>query len=220
MSVSQKFDKEPYMAMAGFSRVSGRTNLHGVDYPSGHFIVLRVYQGKVLRETTSDFYMSDHRAPIVEVAMSEVQFAQLISSFNIGDGVPCTFKARPVEGAEIIQIDMPSAAESTEEKFTADVRETAKDAVDATKQALVLLNEILAGKTVSKAQVREIQAAVETVDRELDRNLPFILKRADEAIGKRTLKSKAEVEAYAQHGGAALADEVRGHVLIEDQTTK
>lgn len=227
MSVSGKVESEPYMAIAGFSRVQGRTNLHGVDYPTGNFIVFRVYQGRVLRETTSDHHMADHRLPIVELAMSEVQFAQLITNMNIGDGVPVTFKYRPEPGTKMIEVKMPDRAQATEEKFTADVRETSKDTLEAIKQAQRILNDILDGKTVNKTQVREALAAVDTADRELDRNMPFILQRADEAIGNRTIKAKAELDAFvgqtlARVGakvlaeGGALEDQVRGHILIED----
>lgn len=227
MSVEGEDVTAPYMAIAGFSRVSGRSNLHGVDYPIGNYIVFRVYQGKVKRSSTSDFHMADHRLPVVEIAMSEVQFAQMISGFNIGDGVPCTFKYRPEPGTKMIQVEMPEPGATTEEKFTADVRETTADAVKATQDALNLLNEVLAGKTVGKNQVREIQQHVETIKRELDANLNFILRRADEAIANRVTKGKAEMQAYASHivtqmglraaGEHALANQVEGHLLIEDK---
>lgn len=221
---------EPYMAMVHFSRRNGHKHLHDVDYPRDGYIVLTITEGMVKRSTTSDFHMAANRFPVVEVAMSELQFAQLISTMNIGDGVPGTFQYRPEPGTQSVWVEMPEAQKTTEQKFSDDVKATAKTAVDAQTEVTKMLRQLLAGKTINKGAVQAVLEQAEIAQRELSSSLPFILERADEDIGDRAARAKVEVAAFAKNivqglgmdalgERAALAgDQIVGHIAIEDQT--
>lgn len=220
---------EPYMAMVQFSRRNGHKNLHDVDYPRDGYIVLSIYEGQVSRSTTSDFHMASNRMPVVEIAMSELQYAQLISTMNIGYGIPGTFQYRPVPGSKAVHVEMPDPSKTTEQKFSDDVRATAKAASDASKEVAAALRELLKGKTINKGAVQAVLEKAEIAERELSSSLPFILERADEDIGDRAQRAKVEVTAFAKNlvenlglramgEHAALAGEqIVGHVAIEDK---
>lgn len=219
------------MAMVQFSRRNGHKNLHDVDYPRDGYIVLTIYEGQLSRQHTSDFHGATNRMPVVELAMSELQYAQLISTMNIGFGIPATFQYRPEPGAKAIHVEMPDPAKTTEEKFSADIKASAKEAADAAREVTAALRELLKGKTINKGSVQAVLEKAEAVQRELTSSLPFIMQRADEDIGDRAARAKVEVAAYARNlveglglqalgERAALAGEqIVGHVAIEDQRT-
>lgn len=221
----------PWMAMAHFSRRNGRKNLNDVDYPRDGYIVLTITEGQVKRQHTSDFHMAANRFPVVEVAFSELQFAQLISTMNIGDGVPGTFQYRPEPGSKSVWVEMPEPEKTTEEKFSDDVRASAKSAADAASEVTTMLRALLAGKTINKGAVQAVLEKAEIAQRELTGNLPFIMERADEDIGDRAERAKVEVAAFAKNlveglglqalgERAALAGEqIVAHVAIADQRT-
>ena len=90
-------ETSPAYGMLSFSRVSGGDpNLFGSSVEHDHKISLVLKRGEVSRDLNSDWYMGNET--LFEVEMSYSQFAELISSMNVGDGVPVTI--RHVKGEE------------------------------------------------------------------------------------------------------------------------
>jgi hypothetical protein len=210
VSKERNREQAPHMAMVSLHRITGQKNLFGVDWPQGHFIRLEVHEGSVERDLSTDWY---HEGRIVlSLDMSEVQFARLITSLNVGGGVPATFAYRPDPEAKLLAVEAPVAAKSKTDTFKGEVARTAVKASAALKEAIVAADNAMAGKTVTKGQLLGVLELMRTAAREMEANLPFVVDMAKEAISDAADRGKAEVEAFAGHvslvvGGAALRGE-------------
>jgi hypothetical protein len=85
--------EHPAFAMIGASRVSGKSRpLFASEISHSNTIRLRIQTGFETRAAYGEGAVRGHHADqhIVEVEMSEAQWATMISTLNVGDGVPCT----------------------------------------------------------------------------------------------------------------------------------
>lgn len=81
----------PSFGMLSFSRAhGGHSNLFGSSIQHRDTIHMVLKEGTVSRDLNEDWYFGGPE--IVEVEMSQSQFAELITSMNMGSGVPCTIK--------------------------------------------------------------------------------------------------------------------------------
>ena len=112
----------PAWGVIQISRVNGQTYLFDSDFLHHNYIVLRICTARKISDDIHSNIMDDKQ--IVEVSMSETQFARMISSLNMGCGTPCTLE----------RVYMPlSLQEHDGERLPRiepeDVRETHKDKI-------------------------------------------------------------------------------------------
>jgi DNA-binding transcriptional ArsR family regulator len=170
-----------------------------------HYTTIRlsISKGKWIHGLNQDrfFGMSkDH----IEVEMSAAQFADAITSLNIGSGTPCT--VRYIAGKRIP--DPPNhltEAEYIRENFEGTLDRYKAHAREARKRI-----EGLVGKLGAKAK-DEIRIALDVMEQQLASNVPFVVKQFQEATTRITTSAKAEVEAFVTHavraaGLAAIAE--------------
>ena len=102
MSRKDHLNQEPEThesyGMVQFSRMScsPASPLFGSSVRHSNLICLRINKARKYRDFQQDRYMSD--GTVCEVWMSPTQFAEAITAFNVGDGVPATL--RMVQGDE------------------------------------------------------------------------------------------------------------------------
>lgn len=159
-------------AVVGLYRVSGERPLFRVDYPQGNYIELRIKRAKLEREGAHEFVFGQEE--IVSVAMSEVQFARLVASFNIGDGVPCTLNhyTDPRDGRfKAVKLDQTYAA--SPELFAKDIHgraDTAFKAVDAVRDELAEL--LRQPGSPRKRDLERLASSLDKAQREFVQNAP------------------------------------------------
>jgi hypothetical protein len=78
----------PCFAQIRASRVNGLTNLYDSDFQHNHFVSISIYRSELDRHLNRDWHHS--RDELIEVNLSEAQWATFVSSMNVGCGVPCT----------------------------------------------------------------------------------------------------------------------------------
>lgn len=77
--------------LAQFSRIGGKSGkLFGSSIEHQHFIELTISRASRSRQFQHDHYMPDQE--LISVFMSPTQFAELLTSLNVGTGVPVTIK--------------------------------------------------------------------------------------------------------------------------------
>ena len=74
----------------------GKRHLYGSSIEHSNFITLRISHSELHRHLKQDWYHAT--APIVEVTLSQAQFAEAITSLNMGDGVPVTINYTEKDG--------------------------------------------------------------------------------------------------------------------------
>jgi hypothetical protein len=129
---------------------------------------------------------------IVRVAMTEEQFARFITTPNRGSGAPCTITRR--EGLQIPQCPPDKQASQYRKEMETKARVTA----DSLKEALALLKKALAGKTVRKGDLKDIQEEVARAAREVGANMPYLMKLFDEYLDTVTSEASAHFENHVR----------------------
>lgn len=142
---------------------------------------LRIATGSRKRTLHRDHLMAERA--FVEVEMSEAQWASLVSSMNVGDGVPCTIRRRE---DDLLVAGMPF--ESRLQESMDEVRTAAHDAAAAVAEAFAAYK---AQKTVGN--LRTLQAAIEN----MPANVEFAAKSLSEHSENVVQKARADIEAMA-----------------------
>ena len=212
MSNERTYVKNKAFGLISAGRVSGNQNLFMVDYPQDHYIRLTVSNAILHREYSNDFTYEE--GAIVEIYLSEVQWARLLSSMN-SQGVPCTLRRYRGEDGEYIDPKMPDSHVGKTETFLKEVQETADDAAKALVDAIAAVNTALEGKTIKKGDMESIKELLRKAKQELDANLPFVVKQAEEAIETAIEAGKAEISAHAEFALVKVGERALGEKMHE-----
>ena len=156
----------------------------------GTFVRLRLTRATRRHDLGRDWYHGDSQT-MYEVDLSSAQFAELLTSMNVGSGVPCTI--RFAEGSRME--DPPDElleAEQVRTDFRGKTEAVAKRLDDMKKK----VDEILAKKSVTQADRKEVADMTMMIVQEVRSNLPFWLSQFNEATQKITTAAKAEVDAF------------------------
>lgn len=187
--------KHESFAQVRFSRVSGGgSRLFGSPIRKhGDSIVLTVKRSKEIHEGgLSRFYGGQE---LIRVEMSAAQFAALLTTMNVGDGVPCTLRRYNGEGVE-----PPPDEEDLEHERVA--KSLANDGEYAQRinghldGAILELRGTLDRKTVRKADVLSALRSVESARREVRSNLPYMLEEFREACERVKTTVMTEADAW------------------------
>lgn len=189
------FKHESY-GMVSLSRVqsSGRRRLFGSALDR-HYntIVLRVHRAERRHKLSMDWYHAE-QTPLVEVELSAAQFAEMLTTMNVGNGVPCTLRS----------VAAKTMTEPPEERTeTEEVREGFKEMAEALGKRMVSFRKEVAtaleSRGVTKATRDVVIKGVDSILQEVNSNMPFVLSQFQEATSKVVASAKAEVEAFAMH---------------------
>jgi hypothetical protein len=198
MSLDQNEDerhKHPSFGQIGFSRINSTgTNFYGSELKQDNYIQMKVYQSEIQRDLSCDRYFASNHTPIIQIRMSSNQFAEMITSMNRGDGIPCTIEAFDRKMVEHLP-EQESRKEFIHRKFDDRMREFAKTL--KVKQARV--KDLSAKKTLSKADQQELNFTVEWLTQEVASNIPFFAKCFQETMDIVVNEAKSEIENAIQH---------------------
>lgn len=205
--------------LVSFSRRTGNPGtLFGSPLTDhGAYITLSIKRGVRITSGGSgtDRFYSSIRGDIVEVDMSPAQFAELLTTMNIGMGVPCTIRA-----IENKRVENPPAKLLEVEKVQLQYKKHAKEAADALVEGQREVDELLQKKTLSKQERSRISWVIGKVRQHLESTAPFMLEMFEEAAQKITSHAKAEVDAFVTHnllieGIRAVTERVQAPQLPE-----
>ena len=176
-------EKHESYGMLGIYRTSSSgTYLFGSIQRHHSFITLTIKKAERVRHLAQDWYHADS-LPIVEIEMSHSQFAELITSPGIGDGVPCTIRGL---GGELLEPCPPP--ESMESKFSEDLKKTTKETVAGLKQLTQQLGQALlpGEKALNKTELKALLSQIQNAVMSITDSIPFIEKQFDEEMDVET----------------------------------
>ena len=119
--------------------------------------------------------------------LSPTQFATLLTSMNIGDGVTCTIKS--VAG---VSMPEPPNPESTHVLAHTEFRDTCRETAKHLDAVVAAVNEL---KISAKAK-DGLLSAVRMARQSIESNLPFVEKSFTESTEHTITEAKAEVDAF------------------------
>lgn len=183
----------PSYGMISCARCNGRSGrLFGSSIKDHHATVrLTISEGEVHFDLSKEWYHSTDQ--YIEVEMSAVQFAEMLTSLNYGNGVPCTI--RFVRGTDRIE-DPPDDETEVErvhngfEEYTQEISDRYKKLTDVVAKAL---------KRSSKKTCEEVEKAVQLLHQAIVADMPFAVTQFQRATDKVVAAAKAEVEAFIQN---------------------
>ncbi len=187
------------------NRTQGERNLVGACWPTGHFMTLTISECVRLEEGMKEHFMPTKE--IIKIAMSEVQFAQLITGIGT-EGVECTLHRRWVDGKYVSVAEPPTDAKADEDgRAEQAIKDDARAALKATQDALDMANAMLDGGAPKKSDLRDLTEKLQEALREATANLPYVVQRASEAAHDMRDRAYGEIEAHVAFVKTRLGEE-------------
>ena len=175
-----------------FSRVNGRADFYGSELTQNHYISMEISQSYINRTLSKDWYHTDKN--LVKVRMSASQFSELITSLNMGSGVPCTLERLPEKKIQSYPKN-ESRKEFVHRKFKDRMKTFATEIIETKEKA----KELIKKKTLSKNDQQELNFAIERMVTEVISNIPFFAECFQENMDEVVQEAKLEVENAIQH---------------------
>ncbi len=186
---SSKAEKHPAYGMIGISRVSGSTSLFGSEVDHNSFIKLEVKRAERHRDLAHDWYFG--RGLVCEVWMSHAQFAEAITTLNVGDGIPCTI--RQVEGGA--RCELPPE-DNRAAVFEQELKDSAKETASDLRKVLAGLAALAEKDRIGKTELRELVKELSQAICGITSTLPWLEKQFREEMERTVQRAKTEVEAF------------------------
>ncbi len=182
----------PAFGVVQVSRTSGGArSLFMSDVKHDHRICLRIHKAQHRRHLNS--YWTHAGDKLIEVEMSELQFAQMISSMNLGSGVPCTLTcAREGEMVRLPAID----PDDLTAVFSSEIKKQTSQALESARKAHSLLLELMSQKTVKKKELEPLASLLYSLSQLLPSSMQFIQDQFQEAMEHTTEQAKAHAEGH------------------------
>lgn len=202
------------IGIAHFSGGDGQFFGSGVRQMGG--IAISICEGHMRRSLSEDSYFADKE--LIRIEMTPAQFAEMITSPNIGDGVPCTL-AR-VHGKSIERCKLVNKRERIHKDFEKQMKRIglALAALEAKAK------EFETKASINKTDRQEFTKLVWEVRRVVDDNIPFIQERFADTMEHTLADAKANLEAFVGNmarsiGNEALAKQLASgsQQMLEDE---
>lgn len=196
----QEFEHPSYV-MVGLFRSEGNIGrLFGSALDKHHTsITLRVAQATRKHSLGRDWYHAKSLLPLIEVELSAAQFAEMITSMNVGSGVPGTLRSLNGERTGPVPEEHSLEVEEVRKQFARDVASVAKGVEDMEKRVADLLDK----KSLSKEDKKEILSQFASFRQHVRSNSPFMVEQFERAAEKVVTHAKAEVDAFITHNVVA-----------------
>jgi hypothetical protein len=178
------------------NRVSGGARLFGsVLDQHQHYITITVSRGEARYQAFDERMCAwpdnSISGNIVELKLSAVQWAELITCMNTGLGTPCTLSH--VRGRRMAPV--PDTHENRTDRVLEDFRASMKDAPRASHEAAAKLREAIEETNLSQKAKSKLLTLLSPIAPAHEAGVPFVLQRFNEAAETSVQAVKAEIDA-------------------------
>jgi hypothetical protein len=185
--MKKEAETDPSFGLVSISRVSGQKRLFESPFSHQHFITLSISRADRTRDELH-YNQVFPTEELIEISMSEVQFAHLVTSLNMGVGTPCTISRWD---GKIIKEPAP---DQTKQTFAHEAREHFTD-LAAMAAELENLTSIKASEI--KAEQRErMKFLALKIHQSVTGNMDFFHERFQETMDKVVVAAKTEIQAH------------------------
>jgi hypothetical protein len=187
---------DPAMVTVGFSRqtyggIEG-VSLFGSSVKNHQVISLRITQADLTRNLSSDWIHGDLK-PIIEVLLTPLQFAELLTTLNVGSGVPATLIQHNGESFDIPEF--PSHAEQFRDEIKDDLETVVSKMQEAEKAIIDLIDDPRPVGKVARKNLRDMIASYRNF---IKGHIPFVISQFAKQMNRTVVEAKADVDAFVQ----------------------
>lgn len=188
-----------YGTLAFSRRTGGATPLFGSSIEHRDIIAMTLYHADITRGLHQDSIYGGKA--IAEVEMSYSQFAEAITSMNMGSGVPVTIRWTEKDG-KIPPCDFVSKREQFADEFKEKRKRATEDAQQLIKDVTELFSQ---KKALTKADKDAILNKLHHLNMDIGCNMDFIADQFNEQMDKTVMEAKGEIEAFMQNKVNSIA---------------
>ncbi len=183
--------EHPSYGMIGLSHItcSGGVPMFGSSIKHDRWITLRIKRADVERGLKQNRYHGNET--LIEVSLSAAQFAEFITTPNLGDGIPCTLNR--VNGETM----PPPPYKGHNEIFNEELNDDFKKAMEDSDYLVDEAEEMLSSKGPMKVADKKILLGkIRSLVQHIKSNMPFLHKQFTRSMDKTVSVAKAEVEHF------------------------
>lgn len=185
-------DKHPSYGTVLFHRISGgKSNLFGSPIRN-HYTTIKLTIHQAVRHHDLHEDRIHGHGVLAEVELSAAQFAELLTTMNVGSGVPCTIRFMHGMGKIEDPPDDDVEIDRVQESFKGDLT----GMVSWLKRKRGELKKLLGKKSIGKGDRKEIMGIIENVLMEVQSNIPFTVDQFNEATERIVTAGKAEIDSF------------------------
>lgn len=201
-------EEHPSYGMIGITHFSGGDGqFFGSAIQQMGGIAITISTGHMRRSLSDESYFADQE--IVRVELTPAQFAEMITSPNVGDGVPCTLTR--VNGKSIERCKLLNKRARFHKDFEKEMKRIGL-AIDALKKKA---EEFQTKPSINKTDRQEFTKLVWEVERTINDHLPFIAERFTDTMESTLTDAKANLEAYVSTLARSLGSEALAKQLSQ-----
>lgn len=188
-------ETHPAFGQISASRISrgGKVSLYGAassHHPTS--ISITICRSQRNHDLSRDWFLG--REKIIEVEMTSLQFADMLTHMNMGSGVPCTIRHIQREQVPYIPEDDDTEVGRIREGFEKDMRKIVSE--ERVTKAREELSKILEKKAIGKSDRKQIAWIIDKLFQDLGSNVPFVLNQFCEAAEKVQSEVKKELASF------------------------
>lgn len=174
--------------------------LFGSSVKHNNIITMNLYHADVTRGLNKDWVHGN--SLILKAEMSYSQFAEAITSFGMGSGIPVTLTYTEKDGR------LPECNfVNKRAQFTKEFSNTIGKAYEDSKSLIEDLENLFTQKkSFTKADKEEILRKLESINNNIGSNAKFVADQFNEQMDKTVREAKGEVEAFYQNKITSIAN--------------
>ena len=190
-------ESHPCFGAIHLSKINGNKKLFGsaVDGHAG-YVSLTISTAERMHDYSKDHIFA--RKDIIRVTMSHSQFAEMITTWNTGEGIPVTIE-RTREGKYVGVPQLMKNDNSECNRAENAFRESVNSRIQSFKKSKEKITEILNKKSISKSDRTQIEAIFNGLESWLDDAAPYAVKTFFESLERAKQKAKTEIEAFVSN---------------------
>lgn len=171
----------------------GKIPLFGSSIEHSNVITMELRHADITRGLNRDDIFGNK--PIAIVEMSYSQFAEAITAFGQGTGVPVTIRYTEKDG-RIPSCDFVSKRE----QFTGEFKEQTSKAMKKSEELIEEVAELFSSKkALTKTDKENILKKLNMLKSDIGSNIEFIADQFNEQMDKTVMEAKGEIESFCQN---------------------
>lgn len=210
----------PAFGMVSVSRThTGSTTLFASDLSHQEVVTLRFFEGEMQEQDGIQKPRCKRETSALSVQFSLAQWATMITSFGMGEGVPCTLLA--VRDGKLQRLPDIDPVETVKERFDRQIKEAAAREVEKLHVAVDALGALMAKGKASKTELTALYKTLSSVTGNMPENLAFTNELIQEQMTGIVAAGKSELEGYAIGVASRLGiKEISRLAAIENKADK